>query len=140
MDLVGELGASGIVSKLRAQDSGVARARDLVDAVTVDAAAALRRTDIGRIEPGARADLVAIDLASPHMQPVSDPLRAFVWRASGRDVWATMVDGQFLVAEGRYQLGDEVAITAAGVAAIEKVWKLPAAAEIFRRAEGAQAT
>ena len=135
MDLVSEIGAAGMVSKLQARDSGVARAGELVKAVTLDAAAALRRTDIGRLEKGARADLVAIDLATPHMQPVSDPLRAFVWRAGGRDVTATMVDGEFLVADGRYQLGDEAAITTAGVAAIEKVWKLPAAAEIFRRAE-----
>lgn len=135
MDLVSEMGAAGMVSKLHARDSGVARAGELVNAVTLDAAAALRRTDIGRLEVGARADLVAIDLAKPHMQPVSDPLRALVWRASGRDVAATMVDGEFLVAEGRYQLGDESAITAAGVTAIEKVWKLPAATEIFRRAE-----
>ena len=139
MDLVGELGAAGIVSKLHARDSGVARALELVNAVTLDAAAALRRTDIGRIEKGARADLVAIDLAQAHLQPVSDPLRAFVWRASGRDVAASMVDGEFLLADGRYQLGDEAAITAAGAAAIEKVWKLPAAAELLRRADGAKA-
>lgn len=135
MDLVSEIGAAGMVSKLHSRDSGVARAGELVNAVTLDAAAALRRTDIGRLEKGARADLVAIDLAKPHMQPVSDPLRAFVWRASGRDVESTMVDGEFLVADGRYQLGDEAAITAAGVAAIEKVWQLPAAEEIFRRAD-----
>lgn len=137
-DLVSEIGAAGMVSKLQARNSGVARAAELVNAVTLDAAAALRRHDIGRLEKGAKADLVAIDLAKPHLQPVSDPLRAFVWRASGRDVAATMVDGEFLVADGRYQLGDEAAITAAGVRAIEKVWNLPAAAEIFRRAESAQ--
>jgi len=133
MDLVSEIGAAGMVSKLQARDSGVAPAGELVNAVTLDAAKALRRTDIGRLEKGARADLVAIDLAKPHMQPVGDPMRAFVWRASGHDVAATMVDGEFLVVEGRYQLGDEAAITAAGVAAIEKVWQLPATVEIFRR-------
>jgi cytosine/adenosine deaminase-related metal-dependent hydrolase len=133
MDLVSELAAAGIVSKLYAQRSDVTTARDLIDAVTVDAAAALSRSDIGRITVGARADLTIVDMSRPHFQPVSDPLKAFVWRGSGADIWGSMVDGRFLVEDGRFQLGDEVSITAAGTAAIEKLWNSEAAAKILRR-------
>src|SRR5262249_28322267 len=69
LDLIGELRTAGLVSKLSVHDSGAATARDLVDAVTTQAAVALRRDDIGRIAPGARADLVAIDLGKPHLVP-----------------------------------------------------------------------
>jgi cytosine/adenosine deaminase-related metal-dependent hydrolase len=128
LDIIGELRAAGIVSKLAFGESGVATAAQLVDAVTTVAAAALQRSDIGRIAPGARADLVAVDLGRPNLRPVSDPLKALVWRASAHDVWATVVGGRALVNEGRYPVGDEARITEAGAAAVEKVWRLRAAA------------
>jgi hypothetical protein len=49
-------------------------------------------------------------------------LKAFVWRASSQDVFATVVDGRLVVDEGRYQQADEANVTTAGRAAIEKVW------------------
>jgi cytosine/adenosine deaminase-related metal-dependent hydrolase len=122
LDLISELRAAGLVSKLSFASSSAASARQLIDAVTTQAAASLHRNDIGRIAPGARADLVAVDLGRPHLVPVSDPLKAFVWRASFHDVWATVVDGRLIVDEGRYQSADEASVTAAGRAAIEKVW------------------
>jgi cytosine/adenosine deaminase-related metal-dependent hydrolase len=122
LDLIGELRMAGMVSKLAARDGGIATARMLVGAVTRDAATALRRADIGEIAPGKRADLVAVDLGAPHLVPVSDPLKALVWRATSQDVWATVADGRLAVDEGRYLLGDEQAIAAAGRAAVEKVW------------------
>jgi cytosine/adenosine deaminase-related metal-dependent hydrolase len=127
MDLVTELGAAGLVAKLTATNSSIATARDLVRAATTDAAAALRRPDLGRIAPGCPADLVAFDLGRPHLQPVSDPLQALIWRGSGADLWLSMVDGQVLVDEGVYQISDEATIATAGAAAIEKVWGHPSA-------------
>lgn len=120
-DIAGELTAAGTISKLFAGNSGVTTARDLIRAVTLDAAAALRRDDLGRIAPDARADLTVVDLGKAHYQPVSDPLRAFVWMGRG-DVSTVIVDGRIVVDGGRYELGDEDAIVAAGVAAVERVW------------------
>ncbi len=47
----------------------------LFDIATMGGARALGRTDIGRIAVGAKADLVLVDLDTPTMQPVHDPLR-----------------------------------------------------------------
>ena len=48
---------------------------DVFNAVTTNAAKALQRDDIGpRLAPGAKADLVLVDLKHPTMQPVRDPL------------------------------------------------------------------
>jgi N-acyl-D-aspartate/D-glutamate deacylase len=120
--------------KIAAGDSAVATVGELVAAVTTEAAAAIGRDDIGRLAPGLRADLVAIDLGGSHLRPVSDPLKALVWRACAHDVWATMVDGRLLVNEGRYLAGDETRITEAGASAIEKVWSHPEAQKFLRRA------
>ncbi|MCC7276224.1 MAG: amidohydrolase family protein [Alphaproteobacteria bacterium] len=134
MDLVSELGAAGQIAKLHAGESGVATARQLVDAVTLGAAAALKRDDLGRVAPGARADLTAIDLSKPRFQPQSDPLRSMVWRGSAADVSATMVDGRLLVEGGRYLPADENAIATEGAAAFEKIWSSPEGAAIRARA------
>jgi len=134
MDLVGELGAAGTIAKIDAGESGIATASQLVGAVTSVAAQTLKRDDLGRIAPGARADLTAVDLSKPRFRPQSDPLRSLVWRASGADVSMTMVDGRLLVEGGRYLLGDEQAIAEAGAAAIEKIWSTPEGALIRSRA------
>ena len=85
MDMVSEMRQAGFVSKLYAANSAGATARELIDAATVSGP---RRSahDLGVIAPGARADLVVIDMARPHLQPVSDPLRTLVWNARGADV------------------------------------------------------
>jgi hypothetical protein len=47
------------------------------------------------------------------------------------DVDAVIVDGRVLIADNRYLHGDEAAITAAGAAAIQKIWDLPEARAAF---------
>lgn len=133
MDLVGELGAAGTIAKLDAAESGVAAAHQLVNAVTVVAAEALGRRDLGRIAPGCRADLTAIDLSKPRFRPQSDPLRSLVWRASAGDLSMSMVDGRILVEGGRYLLADEQTIVEEGAAAIERIWSSPEGAAIRSR-------
>ncbi len=131
MDLLGEINAAAMISKVAAGDATVATAPQLIAAVTRDAAAAIHRSDLGAIRPGAAADLSVIDLSHPHLQPLHDPCRAVVWLANRGNVDAVMVDGRLLVAGGRYLHGDEAAITAAGVAAVRRIWELPEAQAAF---------
>jgi cytosine/adenosine deaminase-related metal-dependent hydrolase len=137
MDLVGEMRQAGFVSKLHAADPAAATAPELLHAATAAGAEALGRRDLGRIAPGARADLVVIDMARPHLQPVSDPLRTLVWNASGADVSAVMVDGRLLVENGRYLLGDEGEIVRRGARAARKLWDMAEAAGITARRDDA---
>ena len=46
---------------------------DVLEAATVGGARALGRDDLGRLAPGAKADLVLVDLDHPAMQPRRDP-------------------------------------------------------------------
>ncbi len=131
MDLLGEINAAAIISKIVTADATVATAPQLIAAVTRQAAAAIGRPDLGVIRPGAAADLTVIDLSHPHLQPLSDPCRALVWLANRGNIDAVMVDGKLLVAGGRYRHGDEAAITAAGAAAVQRIWDLPEAQAAF---------
>jgi cytosine/adenosine deaminase-related metal-dependent hydrolase len=125
-DFVQGLRAAGLVSKLHAGRAEAATAPALVDVATVGGAGALGRADLGVIAPGARADLVVVDLGRPHLAPVADPLQSLVWHAHGGDVRDVLVDGEVLVADGRHTRLDEAAVRTRAAAVIERVWALAA--------------
>lgn len=71
---------------------------------TLGGAHALGRTDLGRLEAGAKADVVAVALRprdSLRMGVIRDPISALVDCAVGDDVRMVMVDGVTRVANGR---------------------------------------
>jgi cytosine/adenosine deaminase-related metal-dependent hydrolase len=124
MDMLGELRAAGFVSKLWARASDVATAHTLLEAATVAGADALGRTDLGRIAPGARGDLLVVDLDAPHLRSAADPIRSTVWYATAADIRSVVVDGEVLVHDGRFTRGDEAAIAERGRLASQRVWDL----------------
>ena len=73
---------------------------ELFTAATVGGATLVGRDDLGRIEVGAAADIVLIDLAHPSMSPVRDPLRSLIYTAADRAVCDVFVDGEQLVRDG----------------------------------------
>lgn len=131
MDLLGELNAASMISKIAAGRAEVASAPALIEAVTATAAAAIGRPDLGTIAPGSRADLTVVDLSHPMLQPIADPRRALIALANRADIDQVVVDGRVLIADGRYTGGDEAAIAAAGAAAIRRIWDLPEARAAF---------
>lgn len=76
------------------------RAADMFDAATLGGAAALGRSDIGRLAPGACADIAVFDLADHHMAPAIDPVQTLVLGATGRVARAVFVDGRLSMREG----------------------------------------
>ncbi|MBM3522661.1 MAG: amidohydrolase family protein [Alphaproteobacteria bacterium] len=82
---------------------------DVFACATIGGARALRRDDIGRLAPGARADLVLIDVEHPAMQPLYDPLRSLVHAAAERPVRDVFVDGRQVVADGQVLTIDRAA-------------------------------
>src|SRR5437667_4895694 len=101
MDLLGELNAAAMISKIVAARPEVASAPELIDAVTTQAAAAIKRPDLGVVTPGATADLTVVDLSHPHLQPLYDPRRALIWLANRANIEMVVVDGRVLIESGR---------------------------------------
>ena len=99
--------------------------------MTSQAAGAIKRPDLGEIRPGATADLTVVDLSHPHLQPLFDPRRALIWLANRANIDMVIVDGRVLIEAGISARSDEAAITAAGVAAVDKIWALPEAQAAF---------
>ena len=118
-----ELRTASIFAKVQSGTPHGLSATRVLRAATRDAALALGRPDIGVVAPGARADLIAVDLSSSRYQPVWDPLKAFVTNGSAADLSLVMVDGRELLRDGRVTVADERAVTRRGAAAIERVWQ-----------------
>jgi cytosine/adenosine deaminase-related metal-dependent hydrolase len=99
-NLVEEMRKAAVLARIAAHDIRAASTADVFHAATVGGATALMRDDLGRVAPGARADLVLVDLATPLMQPARDPLRSFVYHAADRAVRDVYVDGRQVVRGG----------------------------------------
>lgn len=69
-------------------------AATMLELATIGGARALRMDDeIGSLEPGKRADIIAIDLSGSRQTPLVDPVTAVVTGAASADVLFTMVGG-----------------------------------------------
>jgi 5-methylthioadenosine/S-adenosylhomocysteine deaminase len=78
-------------------------ARTFVRLATIHGAKALGLDhEIGSLEVGKRADLVAVDLSASHMVPTDDPYSALVHTANQESVVMTMVAGRVLYDRGDY--------------------------------------
>jgi cytosine/adenosine deaminase-related metal-dependent hydrolase len=69
------------------------KASDIFNAATIGGANALRRSDLGRIEPGCKADIILIDIKNLDCTPMRDPIKTIVFTATGRNVSRVIVDG-----------------------------------------------
>ena len=99
-DMLMEMRTAALLCKLTEADAGMGTAREVFDAATLGGATALQRDDLGRLAPGAKADIVLVDLEKTHIAPVAaiDPIKALVYCARGDDVDTVIVDGVVRVA------------------------------------------
>ncbi len=122
-DMVHEMRWAGLACRIADQSFRVGAARDVFDAATLGGARFLGRDDLGRLAPGAKADVIVVDLLQMHYGAVHDPIKALVELGSGRDVETVIVDGEVLVEGGRAMRVDERALLAAVQAEGERLWK-----------------
>lgn len=62
--------------------------------------------EVGTIERGKKADIIVVDLRSPHLVPLYNPFSSLVYSANGADVRDVIVDGQILLRNRVFQTLD----------------------------------
>jgi 5-methylthioadenosine/S-adenosylhomocysteine deaminase len=121
-DLISEMRLAGLMCRFAEGSFRVGRAQDVFDAATLGGARALGRDDLGRLSPGAMADIVVVDLRGFHFGAVHDPIRSLIEYGSASDIDTVIVDGRTLV-EGRHALVvDEQALLKAVQESGEMAW------------------
>lgn len=106
LDILKEMYLASILQKGVTGDPTVLQANDMLKFATQNAARAQGRKDCGSIEPGKRADIVALDLNSIEAFPIYDYSSALLYSMSGRNVILTMCDGSILYENGEYKTID----------------------------------
>jgi cytosine/adenosine deaminase-related metal-dependent hydrolase len=124
---------AAVLSKLVERSAQATTAAHVFDAATLGGARALGRDDLGRIAPGARADLVLWKATSWAMTPLRDPVKNIVYNATAEDVDRVYVDGRLVVDTGRVLAADERAILEALQAGGARMWPRMAEADWARR-------
>jgi formiminoglutamate deiminase len=115
VDMFEEARAVEMHERLVSEERGRFTAAELLDAMT--AHAGLGWADAGRIEVGARADLVTVGLDSPRTAGI-DP-SGVVYAATAADITDVVADGRRIVADGRHLRIDAGAELAAE---IKRLW------------------
>jgi 5-methylthioadenosine/S-adenosylhomocysteine deaminase len=100
-NMLEEIRKAGTFARIAARDINDVSSAMLLHAATVAGATALMRDDLGKLAPGARADLVLVDLGHPDMMPARDPLRSLIFHAADRAVKDVYIAGRKVVADGK---------------------------------------
>jgi cytosine/adenosine deaminase-related metal-dependent hydrolase len=100
-NLIEEMRIALILARNAARDLAAASTEDVFHAATIGGAEALGRNDLGRLQAGAAADVVLVDLHHPLMAPPRDPLRSLIYHAADRAVRRVLVGGETIWADGR---------------------------------------
>lgn len=102
LDLFGEARTAAMVGKAVANDASALTAHQALQMATLNGAKALGRDhELGSLVAGKLADIIAIDLSDPFIQPVYDPASHLVYSNHGRAVSHSWINGVPQVQDGR---------------------------------------
>ena len=115
-DMIQEMKVCYLLHRLASLDlhSPHMRARDVFKMTTENNATLLGLgQELGRLEPGRRADMVLLDyqkMCHPFVDPSNDPIDVLLYRGLGKHVHTVMVNGRIVLQDGKLLTVDEEAI------------------------------
>lgn len=98
LDVLENMRALSMIEKFQSKDATWATSAHMLDLAIRQNAEVFGLSEVvGALRPGLRADIVLVDMRSPHLQPVNDLAHALVLSANQGDVTTVLVDGRVLV-------------------------------------------
>lgn len=115
--------AAAYLHKLHTFDSMAIGAQKILEMATIDGAKTLGlENEIGSIEVGKKADLIAIDVQKPNLTPLYDIYPSIVYCAKGNDVSDVIVDGRLVVRDGAIQTVNETQVMDKAQKRADELW------------------
>ena len=96
-DIIRNMHAGVMLSRVMDSDMLACSAADYYNAATIGGADAIDRPDLGRLAPGAKADMTVFDLSGFHMGQFVDPIQTMVMNGTGRDFKTVIINGRTVV-------------------------------------------
>lgn len=124
-DMILQMREASYIGKVMSRSLFAASAAEVFEAATLSAARALGRDDLGRLAPGAKADILIIDLEGRdtlRYGAVRDPIKSLVDCGTGDDVETVIVDGIVRMREGRIPGVELAALRQQAQEAGERLW------------------
>ena len=113
LDMFEAMRQAAFLAKLQTNDPRAVPARTALEMATIDGARALgMEREVGSLEPGKRADAIAVAMTSARQTPMYDPLSHLVYTTRGDDVRTTIVNGRVLMRDRHVLTLDEAAVLA----------------------------
>jgi 5-methylthioadenosine/S-adenosylhomocysteine deaminase len=113
LDMFLEMDTAAKISKVMDLDPVGLDAKTVLEIATSRGSSFLgRQNNVGTLEKGKKADIIVVDLGSPHLCPVYDPVSLMVYSASGADVRDVIVDGRILMKNRKFMTLDPEEIMA----------------------------
>ncbi|MFT5658683.1 MAG: 5-methylthioadenosine/S-adenosylhomocysteine deaminase [Gammaproteobacteria bacterium] len=111
LDLFSEMRTAALLAKGVSGDASACSARQTIEMATINGAKALGlAADIGSIEIGKFADLIAVDLSQLNTQPLYDVAAQLVYATNSRQVSHVWIDGVCQLEDYQFSQIDEMAI------------------------------
>jgi len=122
LDMFEAMRQAAFLHKLLSGDPTSIPAGVALEMATIDGARALgMEQQIGSLEPGKRADLLVVSMASARQTPMYDPVSHIVYVTRGDDVKTTIVNGRILMRDRHVLTLDEPQVLADARAQADKV-------------------
>ena len=113
LDMFEAMRFAALLHKVKTGDPRVIPAPTALAMATIEGARALGlEKQIGSLEPGKRADLAVVSLASARQTPIYDPVSHLVYTTRGDDVRTVIVNGRVLMRDRKMLTLDEPAVLA----------------------------
>lgn len=122
-DMVEATRTALFMERVRRQDGRRPTPEEVLAWATRAGYRALGVPDGGWLAPGNRADLVLVDLRRAHFTPVLRVVSCLVHQGQARDVEGVMVDGRWLMREGRVLTLDEAQLLEEADRAARGAWR-----------------
>jgi len=124
-DMIMNMRTASYLGKITSHTYFAATAAEVFEAATLGGAISVGRDDLGRLAPGALADIVVIDLTGRNTLrygPVRDPVKSVVECGVGDDVDTVIVDGRIVMEGGVIPGVDFGKLREDAQAAGEQIW------------------
>lgn len=103
LDMFEEMKFASLMAKHASGDPTCMPAAETLNIATRGGAEGMGWTETGRLEVGALADIVLLDLEQPTLTPMHDPVSHIVYAATGGCVHTTICDGRVLMEDGQIE-------------------------------------